>query len=520
MDQLRKILRWLKEQHFWVLSVLVALIAMFCWWSASGTLSTEFEANKSEINNQFNSISTLRNKPFHPNDVINQKQIQETQKQAKDVKETWQRLYDRQRENVLEWPGVLGKDFIDYVADIEFGQDIPPHLRDKYKNYVERHFPELPEKVGARMMQPGESGGYGGGEGAFGGRGAGYSRGYGARDGGGEYADPLLQEDDDYICEWLDQNVVREELNFPQRPSSIRIWVTQENLWVYHTLLQAIANTNEAAGATRISNAAVRIIYSLEVGSRAAVSSRGKGRIYMLPSAMPDATMLGGEGEMAGIDAAGERGGYGYAERGAPFGGGEYMGGRGEMGMGGPMTDEQEAAMLVSGRYLDAEGQPLGGGGGMDPMMLGDPMMGADPAAAVAPSLPQFGSTEYKRLPVRMHLQMDQRWLTRLLSECANQPLQVEVQEVRINPQGGLGGDGGGGGYGGGGYGGGRGYEGMGGAGANLFGDRTSGVQTFRAQPHIVDVVIQGVIYIFNEPNPDVLQTPAEEPQVALAGTQ
>lgn len=29
---------------------------------------------------------------------------------------------------------------------------------------------------------------------------------------------------------------------------------------------------------------------------------------------------------------------------------------------------------------------------------------------------------------------MDQRWLTHLICECANQPLQVEVTEVRINP--------------------------------------------------------------------------------------
>ena len=42
MDQLRKIVGWLKRQHFWVLSVVVALIALGCWWSAAGALSNEF----------------------------------------------------------------------------------------------------------------------------------------------------------------------------------------------------------------------------------------------------------------------------------------------------------------------------------------------------------------------------------------------------------------------------------------------------------------------------------------------
>jgi hypothetical protein len=180
--------------------------------------------------------------------------------------------------------------------------------------------------------------------------------------------------------------------------------------------------------------------------------------------------------------------------------------------MSGPTSPEQERGFLLTGRYLDIDGKPIVAAGGMDPAAVADPTMAPDPTIpAVAPTPSEFG-TEYKRLPVRMTLKMDQRWLTRLLSECANQPLQIEVQEVRINPAGGLGGEGGGGG----GYGGGRGYDGGGGMGASVFPERT-GVQTFPAQPHIVDVVIQGVIYIFNAPNPDVLQTPQEEPQVAMA---
>ena len=124
------------------------------------------------------------------------------------------------------------------------------------------------------------------------------------------------------------------------------------------------------------------------------------------------------------------------------------------------MSPEQEKSFLLSFRYLDAEGKPvsLGGGGGGDPSMSLDATT-PEPATPATPlDLTAFG-VEYKRLPVRMTLQMDQRWLTHLISECANQPLQVEVQEVRINASDigtSSGGEGGGrGAYGGGGYGGG-----------------------------------------------------------------
>ena len=44
-----------------------------------------------------------------------------------------------------------------------------------------------------------------------------------------------------------------------------------------------------------------------------------------------------------------------------------------------------------------------------------------------------FGK-DIKRLPVRLVIKMDWKSLSYLIAQCANQPLQIEVQEVRINP--------------------------------------------------------------------------------------
>jgi hypothetical protein len=174
------------------------------------------------------------------------------------------------------------------------------------------------------------------------------------------------------------------------------------------------------------------------------------------------------------------------------------------------MTPAQEQAFLLSGRYLDDKGQPIDfGAAGAGADTTG----GAPPAAPDAGASPSsvdmnlFG-TGFKRLPIRMALQMDARWLPQLITTCANEPLRVEVQELRINPPDIASMEGGGrsGGFGG----------PMGGGNlANLFPEH-NGIQSFPAQPHVKNIVIQGIIYIFNKPNLNILAPPAE--QTAAAG--
>ena len=491
MDQVRKIFAWLKQYHFWVLSVLVALIGTFCWWSAAGKLSKQYSENQGKITAEFNNLQTVRSDTFHPNDEINKRQVDETNKLSVKVSDLWQKLHDAQREIVLKWPsgpGELNADFRDTVEKLEFGQEIPDDLREHYQNYIFRHFPELPKKIGARPIDENEVSTPGGG-GGFSRRGSISSEEVGQMGMGGQ-----LEDDNDYICEWAaeDQAAVRAELEFPQTPSPLRIWCTQENLWVYHALLDVIKNTNEAVHATRMSNAAVRGIYSLQVGQPAAQFSRTPNRIYMLPTAP---TAEGGEFSEQPVTEEPERGPSEF-----PGGGGFTSGlaeGQGEM------SEAQEAQMLLSYRYLGEDGKPIpaGGGGGE---VATEPIPG-EPATPAAPvDLTAFGK-EYKRLPVRMVLEMDQRQLPRLIAECAMQPLQIEVQEVRVNAADTMGGASGG-------------MSGMrsgfsegGGMGAgNLIPDLT-GLQDFNPHPEIVTVAIQGVIYIFNKPNAELLKPTAED---------
>ena len=277
MDQLRTALNWLKQYHFWVLTCLVALIALFCWWSASKTMSALYDTSQRTIAGAFSNIQQVHSTPFHANDVINERQTAENKKQAESVLKLWQALYDRQRAQVLKWPAALSKEFVDAVERMQFNDEIPSELRNNYQNYIEQHFPKLPEQIGARPLDETSVNGLGG-------PGAPGKLGYGPEGVPGAMPGADGMPDDNYICEWQDQSVIRDELNFPLRPSSLRIWVTQEDLWVYHALLDVIAKTNQAAGATRQRNAAVKIVFSLEVGQRAAQYSHQQGRLAVEPA--------------------------------------------------------------------------------------------------------------------------------------------------------------------------------------------------------------------------------------------
>jgi hypothetical protein len=368
------------------------------------------------------------------------------------------------------------------IVKLKFGDDIYSELRNEYQNYAKEHFSELPKIVKAIELPPTAGGGGGRGGGSRGGTGSTFDMDRfeemlaegqlpGFRNMGDESEAPKLTE---FLVYWADQNKIREQLIFSRRPSSLRIWTTQEDLWVYTTLLQIIAETNEAAGATRFSNAAIRVIESLDVGQDAARESRGQDRILMR-----EMTSGRGGGEGDPYERGGGRGGDMDMDYDGRGGSTDEYGGRGGEGEG------DEGTELLSQRYLDDDGKPLAVSTGWSPKDFG---------------------TEYKRLPIRMMLQVDQRWLYHLIATCANAPLQIEVQEVRIRPLVGASS----------GRGAGRtqrmydlqtGGRSMGLSAASGRGGRSlANVNFFDRQPYVVPVIIQGTIYIFNEPDPDELQ--------------
>jgi hypothetical protein len=458
MDQVRAIAKVIWEQRFWVLSVVGLIVAVVCWNLAAGKLDTEFTSRASAIKGQFDAMQGLTGKPVHANTDINTENQKQVAEQTEIVNAVWQQLYDRQKEAVLKWPKELGPEFIEGMADKKFRDPIDINLRSIYQNYISNRFDGLLEIVDAKKMLEGSMGGGG--------------RGYGEMDGGRgpmpmEGGDPSLVEEK-YLVQWLDQDKLRSRLEFvTSKPSALQIWVTQEDLWVYEALLKVIANTNKARGATRPDNTAIHTIFALEVGASAALGpGASKGMVYMPSGALG--------GAMAGM------GGYeGDGGRGMPMEGGAPMnyemdGGRGGMMDGGGMMEggdpaAADAALLTS-RYLDDAGAPLPGEGDL--------------------------GKEYRQLPIRMDLFMDQRWLPHLLIECANSPLPIEVKQVRINPD--------------------KSTMGFG----NNMGGSQNMVQSagpLPTDPNFAQVEIKGVVFIYNEPTSDPNAAPAVDPSTQTA---
>lgn len=459
MDQVRTILKLIWRERFWVLSVVAVLVAFVCWHMSSSALDTEFSSRKGAIETQFNSMRTLSSEQNHPNNQVNDANREQAREQSKNVLAVWQQLYERQRKEVLSWPkDNLKPEFIEAIEKLKFRDPFPPALaedmRNHYWNYIEKRFDALLDIVKALPTNERGISQFGGGED----REAGFSRFEG--DGGnpgapqrrGATADEQVNQD--YLVEWRDQNNLRAKLQFKDKPTPVQIWVTQEDLWVFESLLNVIAETNKKRGATRPDNTAVRIIENLEVGKAAAIANRQKGSIIMPqsgagPEGMEGGDFSGGEAPMERFDesAGGEEGG-----------------------------DSSEAADLafLANRYLDPEGNPY-------------------------PSGPE--DKEFRRLPVRMRLLMDQRYLPQLLVECANAALPVEVKQVRVNPE----------------------ASGAGFAGAARGSART-GIKPARSQgdgpedPNLAEVEIRGVVYIYNQPDETIFEgLGAEDEQLADA---
>ncbi len=470
MDKVRAFLTVCYQQRFWILSVLGLIVVAVCWMMASGSLDAEFTANRTTIDGKFKDMQDISRKAVHGNDAVNQAEREQAMQIRKRVLALWEKMYNRQRDEVLKWPDSLGPEFLEYVENMKFRDVIQsPDIRDTYRTFAKDRFPALVEIPKAKKIPLEDLV-----AGAGAGRGGEFPGGYAGR--GGEGAgEPLLDQNgnviptEKYIVEWFNQAEVASKLNFVGKPTSLQIWITQEDLWVYETLLHVIADTNEANGATRPDNAAIRWIISLDVGEKAGTALKTPGMVALAAAAAS----------------------------------GEDPSAMGRNEAGGPVDPAAAEAMLLNYRYIGPDGAVL-----------------ADGAAVTG--------GEFRMLPVRMELLMEQKAIPSLMIECANATLPIEVKRVRINPsESGAGfpmtfsvpgADGGGGGDGGrGGGGGGRGFssEFSGGGGGRGGGGATPTLTPGMSSAGMATVEIHGIVYIYNPPDPAVLTVPGMDEAAA-----
>ncbi|MFZ5831178.1 MAG: hypothetical protein ACOY3P_13895, partial [Planctomycetota bacterium] len=271
------------------------------------------------------------------------------------------------------------------------------------------------------------------------------------------------------IVEWTDADRLAVEGRFvwPSRPNTLQVRLAQEDLWVYEALLRVIRSTN--SGATDYYNAPVKRLDAMKIGQEAAEAWQTyRTSIIQLPVIVEEGEEYyeddGGEDESSDDDSSGDEEGEGVTFTSA----------------------EQLAISLLNNRYIDDAGNPI---------PYGQPMPYA----------------EFKMMPIMLRLLIDPQKIPRLLTECANSSMPIEVRVVRMNPGGAkpinLGdfvdlpsgdedGDSGGGG------GGGFGFGGQRAAAAQRSGPSTATVEVVKGlPPEEIMIEVYGIIYIFNPPD-------------------
>ncbi len=206
------------------------------------------------------------------------------------------------------------------------------------------------------------------------------------------------------VVDWAKEDLDRlmRRFNWLSRPSTEEVRLAQEDLWVYEALLRIIAKTNGPAVKYQ-RDAPIKQIGALQIGADA----------VMAWQTAPGGAIIGGPGAAGGPGGRPEYDGYVGSSAGP--GPRPPAGSYGE-GPGGP---GQYPASPTDNRYVDGEGNPLG-------------------AAQEHPF------AEFKLMPIRMLLLMNQTKLQKLLVECANSSMPVEVRSLAMGvPQGSMPGMGG-----------------------------------------------------------------------------
>lgn len=471
MDKVKAQLALVKQHSFWGMCIGILIVCLVSWYMSTKKIYTEQQKQKADIEGVFNGLQTITtSNPKHPNAETEKGMEAINAAKSRDVAAAWDKQYQRQAD-VLVWPASFDDEFIQQVDKLRpieivpppptpIANDLPLTARRLYRDYIEQDIPTLAKTIGTEWRATsagvstggdGYGGGYEGGGGAIGGGsiggGLGGPLGGGLGSGSGGTGYPGTEGglggtiiEDKSIVTWATDNqqqLLNTHFGFVARvtpPSTLEVLYAQEDLWVLQNIMDIIRAANDTALARH--EAAIKHIDFVRIG-RSAIGMAGNITPVGAAAGASGMGYGGMEGGMTG--SGGASGGMTAGTVAATGTEGGSGSGSGSTGEGGTMPGVGGATAVSTdpafGRYVDDKYAVL------DPAKLRSALTSTskeDALLAVA-----------KRMPVRMRFRIDQRKLNKLLAECGNSKLPVEVRQVRLNrPAAPVGG--GSGGYGGG----------------------------------------------------------------------
>ena len=373
----------LQKSLFWIVLGVLSLFAVVIWWLGTSAVATARNADIATINGYFTTIGAAAPTANQATVDAIQKQVASRQKSMMDA---WKRVYDNQRKEPF-WPlqeldpnGAvikpgLPKEFVEAAQKLPPPEWIPM-VRGQMAEQLTEPLKEIYRNYAKRQIADlcaivGSNHRI-------------------AERRGPATAQPATRADatdeaqPGEVCVWVtaSQQAAAGMLTFPEgaNPSTQEIIYAQGNVWAYQALFNIIRATNESFKETNPRkepaqhyNAPVKIIHEISIGERFP---------FKEDEARPGAA--------------------GNPEE--------------------PEIPIPEVLKRAANRYINERGKRLKG---EELLALGNPRApDADPSRSYA---------QYKLAPVFMRLEVDQRFLGRLLVECANAPLTVEVKDVTFN---------------------------------------------------------------------------------------
>ncbi len=194
------------------------------------------------------------------------------------------------------------------------------------------------------------------------------------------------------IVDWkdADKKIKSVSERLPNDPTTLDIMMAQEDLWIYETLLKVIRNTNDEGSDPAHDPKNYRKPASHKVSRIKEILAMDIGKEAVDAWSKCDKALFNLAGESGGEVAQQKGSGAGTPTAHASKGGAQVSG-----------------DSLLAGRYVDDNGKPL-----------------ADPN--------QQPYAEFRMMPIDLKVVIEQRELPRLLAECANSAMRIDVRRVRF----------------------------------------------------------------------------------------
>jgi len=417
VDQLKQFAAWMRKNYFWVTCGVLTVMSLAIWWLSTSSLAKETATRVGTLTEKEKTAQSIIGRQNHPNPVTHTKMDEQTTVLIDDVFDAWQQQYEKQRE-ILIWPSHLGAEMLSIVgtlqpieAKVKFPlerEDLNLTQRTQYRDFIYVELPRLAEIIGAEWSDSRNA----------------------------SMATTAARPEKPPIVVWSSSDqagLQQSRFNWGGRiPSTLQVLYAQEDLWVLRSIMEIVKATN--GDIEYRYQAAVKTIEYIDIGSAAI----GMGGSVGAPGGGGGMSMDGGAGggfPSSGMGGKGGTGGMMMSGMGGMGGGGlSAGGGAGSIGgeMGGGMESQTQAVDPGDNRYVDLKFAALTA---QKIRSATDSSNPEDAFLIVA-----------KRIPVRMRMKVDQRKLPKLIAECGNAKLQLEVKQVRINRSAFRTGGGGGGG--------------------------------------------------------------------------